>query len=207
MATKSMVCAQCTGIFEIRIAEYNRRSLQGYTRFYCSRSCGAKASNARTRYPIVEKTCPECGATFKTSTAVKKNKTFCSYPCASKGSVTTARRAAGRNSVNLVHGDLRHIARGLRTRENWKYVELEKFLKYKEEEFVFEYVVGEGIFDLALPDKKILIEFDGRYHGSSKQSQVDLRKEASAHKEGWQIIRINTADNAVIPGSALYSIL
>jgi very-short-patch-repair endonuclease len=207
MATKKLMCANCAEFFEIRVAEYNRQARNGRDKFYCSRSCGAQASNARKKKPAVEKICPVCGNTFTTVTN-KNERSFCSRSCASAGSVTPARRAASAKiGNNNLSRDIHTTAVGLRRREAWKYKELAEFLEYSDEPYEFEHVVGVGIFDLALPSRNLLVEFDGRYHNAVKQAERDLQKTASAEDEGWTVIRVPTDTNVVIPPSVLYKLL
>jgi len=95
------------------------------------------------------------------------------------------------------------VAASLRSREGWKYEELKKFLDREGLEYEFEHVVGDCIFDLALPGKKTLIEFDGTYH-SGKQLEQDRWKNRVGEALGWTVVRIETPDNQVIPSSVLY---
>jgi very-short-patch-repair endonuclease len=67
-------------------------------------------------------------------------------------------------------------------------------------------VVGGGIFDLALPERKVLVEFDGPNH-VGVESQRDEEKDTIAKSEGWQLTRIAVPPNTVIPPSVLRTVL
>jgi len=98
------------------------------------------------------------------------------------------------------------IARTLRKREAWKYAEIKKLLDWKGIVYEFEWVIGPYIFDLALVNKDILIEFDGPYH-SGKQLEADEEKKKYAEKRGWKVVRIEVIPNQVIVPSTLYDLL
>jgi len=58
-----------------------------------------------------------------------------------------------------------------------------------------------SIFDLALLDRKMLIEFDGPYHDDGRQQDADAEKDGKAQSLGWAVKRVAVLQNAVIePG-------
>lgn len=91
----------------------------------------------------------------------------------------------------------------LRRREAWKYVELVRLLTVAGITAVFEYRLEQWVFDLAVPCARTLVEFDGGYHGKGQQAVSDDDKDECAARCGWRVIRIATADSAVIPASVL----
>ena len=94
------------------------------------------------------------------------------------------------------------IAKGLKTREAWKYEKLEKILKDRDHEFEFE--LNGFIFDLILKDTNTIIEFDSNYHFSCvPQTELDHRKQKSAESAGYIVIRLTTERNQVIPASLI----
>ena len=177
--------------------------------FYCSLSCAAKKANAErptARVPV-EKICPHCGETFETLTGAKSS-TFCSRSCASAGSVTDKRRnlAGAAGKLNLLH-DVATIASSLRSREWWKYKQLAFVLDRLEEAYEFEHVVGNNIHDLALLDKRVIVEFDGISHESGQQKEADVLRDKEAQDAGWEVHRICVPPNQVIQPSVLSDIV
>lgn len=157
-------------------------------KFYCSNMCSGYAQDKALK--IEEKECPLCKTKFKCNTANKKtNRTFCSRECASAGSITEARKEAGRKLGALESSHTPDIAAAsLRSREWWKYEEIKQELISRKLNHQFEYVIERSIYDLALIDMKILIEFDGPYH----QWLDDELKTKLAESYGWKLIRIQT---------------
>jgi very-short-patch-repair endonuclease len=86
------------------------------------------------------------------------------------------------NSDNLLTS-----AEALKLRERWKYVALEAALQGRVYEF--EYQLGEYVFDLALLDARVLVEFDGPYHAYGNQPRVDAAKEQAAEEAGFIVVR------------------
>jgi len=70
----------------------------------------------------------------------------------------------------------------------------------------FEYVVGNGIFDLALLDKKVLVEFDGDYHMGA-QLDRDEEKMVEAEALGWKVVHIPTPAQSVLQPTVLKEVL
>lgn len=48
------------------------------------------------------------------------------------------------------------------------------------------------IFDLALFDLGVLVEFDERYHFTIVQRDSDALKDSVAQELGWEVCRVNT---------------
>ena len=162
---------------------------------YCSRSCSAIASNKPRRAKEIVKKCPVCNKDFVSSTKTKAS-TFCSRSCASKGSMTEYRLEKAKISGFINASNLISAAEALKRREAWKYVILEQVLKARPHEF--EYPLDGYVFDLALFDTKVLVEFDGDYHKSGKQVGVDAIKNEVAKKAGFMIIRREVVDTKVL---------
>jgi very-short-patch-repair endonuclease len=196
----SMSCWWCEKEFQLRTSEYNRWIKKGRNFFFCGRSCTAYYRNSKKENTVVLiiKTCPYCKNEFQSSTA-KKSSTFCSRRCASAGSVTEYRRMIAKQSTGG-NFTINQIAAGLRVRESWKYEQIKQELLNKHETFEFEYVLpgGNYIYDLALLDKKIFVEFDSPYHKEAKSKERDIKKDIYAEKFGWKVIRIKTKFNTVI---------
>lgn len=200
-------CSWCNSDFNIPEAEYNRQVRNGRIFFFCSRSCAAKKNNASRpgkRIPV-KKICPHCKNEFTTMTG-SKSATFCSRSCAS-GSMTEKRREAQRSGGKEKAENLISAQKTLLLREAWKYTQLKSFLEYCKEKFEFEYRLGNYVYDLALPEKLILIEFDGMYHGGKKQSKTDHSKDLFASQSGWKVIRRKVQNNTIINPDILYDII
>lgn len=199
-------CSWCRVKFYIQEKEYTRQIKKGRIEFFCSRSCAAYASNLRRFHKerFIEVKCEFCGKLFIANNNTKKQR-FCCRSHASAGSITERRlkaaRQVGKTSSN--NFTIIDIANGLRKREAWKYKKLNEWLIKKNQSFEFEYVIGNYVFDLALPDKKILIEFDGIYHSSANQVQIDSKKDNIAISEGWRVIRAYTTSGKEIEIEAI----
>jgi len=87
-------------------------------------------------------------------------------------------------------------AQTLRLREAWKYKLLEKALEGRE--FSFEYGLGDFVFDLALLDCRVLVEFDGPYHQGGVQAVLDEKKAAAAGAAGFVLVRREVEPMVVI---------
>lgn len=152
---------------------------------YCSGSCSAIANNASTRSKEVTRECPVCKVKFVSSTK-KRGAIFCSRACASRGSVTEYRHSKAVETGKRTVANLCKPVDALKKREAWKYVALEKHLQDRPHEFEFQ--LGKWIFDLALLDVNVLVEFDGVYHKSS-QLKTDAEKDAYAKENGFLVVR------------------
>lgn len=210
--TINLICPTCGKEFAKDLAEIKRqRKRKGLeVNFYCSAKCSGIAVGNRARKPTVIKTCPVCGKEFE-STTKAKSATFCSRSCASKGSVNEARREAGRKAAaaNFTY-DLSQIQYALLTRDGWKYVKLDKYLNSINEPHEFEYILGKyhehaRIYDLALTERKILIEFDEPHHRYTEDD--DGLKDEHARKYGFEVKRIQIDTHTVIDPSCIYEFL
>jgi len=145
----------------------------------------------------VVKVCPYCEKPF-VSTTHNKAASFCSHSCASSGSVTEARRLGNRKGGLTSIGNLISPSETLKKREAWKYAALEKFLRERGDHFEFEYNLGEYIFDLAFPTRKILVEFDGPDHHNETQRLLDAEKNRTAQESGFVMVRRSVSPVSVI---------
>jgi len=203
-------CRWCGAGFEMRVAERRRQRKHGVTNFFCSRSCACSYGNSLrddlTR--IIVKRCPVCGADFETR-ADSHEATFCSRSCASAGSVTPYRskRAAEVGRAVMAEKNPEMIASGLRVREWWRYDDLDVVLTVADVAHQFEYPITDCgttcIYDLALIDRQILVEFDGPYHNGDKQKLRDEVKELVAQNTGWQLVRVRVPTGAAVPADAI----
>lgn len=204
MKTININCTECGADIVKRLAEYKRQVKKKPKRdFFCDNKCSALFYN-RFRDDLkidLEKECPYCHKIFHTKSG-KGEATFCSRSCASAGSVTDLRRRKAKEtgSMNLPLGrGAEIIAKGLRKREGWKYAKMRAALDLMDISYLFEYPLEGRIFDLALLDAKVLVEFDGKYHNNDYQIEVDDLKNKIAQEQGWRIERIETDDTSVIP--------
>jgi very-short-patch-repair endonuclease len=51
-----------------------------------------------------------------------------------------------------------------------------------------------GVADLAWPDRKVLVEFDGNVHRDRDVFVKDLRRQNGLVGEGWVVLRFTSAD-------------
>lgn len=207
MKYTTITCAWCGEKTEKRAAEIKRQNKKGRYHFFCSRSCSVQYGNSLKGYqrePIT-KICPQCNQPFEAMTG-RKEPTFCSRECASKGSVTPARRRAGRQLAMAYppkNNSIEDIAAILLSREMWKYERLRNWLNEKNIPHQFERPIGNGVFDLALLDRKLLIEFDGRSHKEAKQKERDAEKDSIAVQNGWSVVRIEVDDGQIFHPSLI----
>lgn len=194
-STTTVACDYCGRSVTKEVKEVNRSRRKGL-RFFCDRSCSARFSNiGKGRAEPVTKICP-CGASF-VSTTLKKSAHHCSRSCASLYHVTETRREAARRcgratgAANLPSQDYL-----LRRREQWKYVELEQALTHRNHQF--EFPIEDRVFDLALLDVRVLVEFDGPYHSNPSQRPRDEEKEELAQRYGFVVVRKSVAQASVI---------
>lgn len=199
-------CAWCNNKFILSNGEYHRQIKNGRQYFFCSLSCVAKKRNLSKKLPIIEKICPVCKNKFFASTK-KKGATFCSRSCASSGSITKYRRVKasemGKKNNKYVCNN-KVLSKGLRSRESWKYSLIKNFLDKSNIRYQFEFPCGSGIFDLALLDLKLFVEFDGIYHCSKIQQEIDEKKTMEAKNFGWNVIRISCNAGQIIDPNLIY---
>lgn len=189
------------------------RSLKLKRALYCNLKCAAHASNAPRKAKAITRNCPFCGQAVPSSTRVKARK-FCSRSHASKYAWRhaskkrrEAQREYGRRYGKIYGhqggGNLISPQETLSKRESWKYELLRKHLDRNRRNYCFEYVLDKAIFDLALLDKKILIEFDGPYHRALSQRPRDQEKEQIASAHGFRLIRRRVIPTTVISAKTL----
>ena len=75
---------------------------------------------------------------------------------------------------------------------------LKEVLEKAKIKHVFEYRIGRYIFDLALLDLKIVVEFDGRYHRCTTQQKSDRKKDEVAKGKGFIVVRREVQTASVI---------
>ena len=202
MATMvKLKCPECGKKFSRNIGEVRRIRHRGRNA-YCGHLCAGLAVNRRRRKTpvVITKVCPICSGPVITVEG-RHEATFCSPRCASTGSVTPARRAAARlagrenSKKNFILGPVL----GMRQREAWKNRRIGDFLDGRLVAHVFEYRVGEYIFDLALPKQKLLVEFDSPYHRYESQKRKDRKKDKRAKRAGWRVHRIEVPLGIIDP--------
>jgi very-short-patch-repair endonuclease len=117
------------------------------------------------------------------------------------------RREAQRQGGLLRRDNLISPAETLKRREAWKYVLMEKILNEAGIKHEFEYEMGPFVFDLAILDKKILVEFDGKSHQTRAQRELDIQKDKMANKKGFIVVRRETPEMAVVDPIVLEGLL
>ena len=97
----------------------------------------------------------------------------------------------------------------MKIRERDKYKEIEKYLVSANILHEFEFRLEEKgalrIYDLALLNHNVFIEFDGKYHRCKAQRQDDIFKDTFAKKQGWSVYRIET--DGEIPKEKVISVI
>jgi very-short-patch-repair endonuclease len=202
MAKSTVTCRNCSTSFEKENREINRAAKLGREHF-CSLACTAQFSNEPRKAREVTKTCPTCKKQFESSTKAKAA-TFCSSRCATLGSETEERRQGRSRGGRTAAGNLLSTHEVLKRREAPKYAELEKALLGRRHEF--EFPLEGYVFDLALFDQDVLLEFDGRYHEANAQRTVDQEKDRVATKHGFRIVRVEVPSGEVIPVTVLQEV-
>lgn len=94
---------------------------------------------------------------------------------------------------------IENSAKGLLTREGWRYKALQEYLDSVQEPHQFEYPLGRYVYDLALFNKRVLVEFDELYHTAQEQKRIDLAKDQYALSQGWEVVRIPVEVGKPIP--------
>lgn len=94
-------------------------------------------------------------------------------------------------------------AETLKRREGWKYAALREMLTAAQREFEFEFELGDRVFDLALLDTRVLVEFDGPYHAGDTQLADDADKEQAARAAGFIVIHRQVLPAVVIDPQTL----
>lgn len=111
------------------------------------------------------------------------------------------RREAQRQGGLLQSGNLLSQDEVLRRREGWKYLALQGCLADRPHQF--EYELESYVYDLALFDVSILVEFDGPYHSGKNQSIVDQTKDLIARRHGFVVVRRAVSPASIIEPSAI----
>ena len=163
------------------------RSRKRGRKLFCSASCAAKFGNVSRKAKEIEALCPCCEKRFVTTTSTKAAR-FCSRSCASRGSNNENRRRAALYAQRFCDGN-KAAAATLRSREAWKYVALKDKLLSANRDFEFEYRINDCIFDLALLDVMVIVEFDGPDHQLPSQMKRDREKETVAKAAGFIVVR------------------
>lgn len=187
-----VICDGCEEPVLKSLGEVTRARKLG-RRMFCTRSCTAKTANLVRKSQEIVVTCP-CGKKVKTTTH-NKAKRHCDRSCASKYSMTEerqrAQRESGKRTKNLIS-----VAETLKRREGWKYSALKEALG--DRDFEFEFELKGRVFDLALLDEKILVEFDGPDHDMSVQAEDDADKDWVAEVAGFMVVRRSVIPSTVI---------
>lgn len=196
-------CSSCGNNFLKESKEIKRRQKEcgKDVSFYCSLKC--QGDVRRVIKVPVSKVC-QCGNSFETTT----DASYCSRNCASKFSATELRSSKefieklinhGRNT-RFTRDNLDKVSNSLRVREWSKYDLLHQYLLTCAISHSFEYCLENTrwIFDLAIHDLCLLIEFDEKYHDST--AEQDSLKDKAANEQGWCIVRIDVR-SATIPYS------
>lgn len=198
-------CKGCGLDYKITQEELNLQKILGRDDFYCNGFC---YNNYLTnRFYIYEyRNCLKEDCLNLFSVKPSSPKRYCSRGCASASSVTEYRRDRAKEIGidNLAKGrEISSVANSLRTREMWKYIEIEALLNKNYLEHQFEYPLERFVFDLALFWDRIFIEFDSNYHFDNNQILIDKEKEQLANSYNWRLVRIQTDYNNVIPSTVI----
>ena len=178
---------------------------KGATQFFCSRQCQGYA-RVGSGIPVVleDRCCGKCGKQFSVDASLPNR--FCSRGCASAGSVTVYRKQRMADGGYMKVGNLGSPADCLRIREAYKYEAVAAFLTEQKIQHIFEFPLGNYVFDLCLTSRKLLIEFDGPYHRTDMMRTLDAAKDAYATCCGFHVARVLTPINEV-PVMAIRQIL
>lgn len=194
-----IICTWCGIQSEKPDKEIRRQIKKGRNFFFCCSKHAAHYNNLnkRNRFPIRKK-CKYCGTEFSTFTG-RKEKSFCSRSHASRGSISELRRQKAKEMGRKTRKNLISVSQVLKIREKWKYEKIIKYLEVNKIIFEIEYEIKPFVYDLALIDKKLLIEFDERYgHSGKKQHFIDIKKDQIAKENGWKIKRIKVKEKTII---------
>lgn len=205
-----LVCDWCKEPFWRCPAEVRRCVRRGIKTKFCSGSCSARYRNLvrAPRYLHLIIVCGHCGERFNTTTHPRTAWRFCSRSCASAGSVTPHRRRRQREAGRARPPTIEMLAASLRAREAWKYRAVSDRLVQLGVDHTFEYVLRRYVYDLALHQQKLLVEFDGPEHRLDHRTvSKDLRKTVAARRRGWRLRRVCVEPNAEIPSEVVDDIL
>lgn len=183
------------------------RSIKLGRKFFCNNSCGAVYANRSKKSDEILIKCEKCVNVFKSTTGARSAKQFCSRGCASAGSVTDYRREKAIETGKMNSENLLTVEDMMKKREAFKYELMLVVLKEHKIDHEFEYRLGEYIFDLAIFDSEILVEFDEEYHNFKNQKISDDKKQKFAESKGFTVIRIETEKHETIPASYISDIV
>jgi len=189
-------CFLCGKEFERLNGEVNRTLRRGL-KIFCSSSCSAKFSNIPRCSKEIKAICPFCQKEFVTSTLRRAAK-FCSRSCATKGSFSEEKLEAQRQAGVQHRNNLISVHESLKMREAWKYVAIRDVLQKENRKFEFEFPLDGFVFDLAIFDSKLLVEFDALDHQDERQKVTDSKKEEIAKKNGFMVLRRSVLPMTVI---------
>lgn len=194
-----VACSRC-GTEVDRPAKEVKRSEKLGRRPFCSSSCSGQDGNELNRREVrdLEMTCP-CGRNFMTTDALRAAR-HCSRGCASKYSMNEVRREAQRQAGLDKKGNL-SPALALKSREAWKYELLQKSLVAAGVDHEFEFEFGGFIYDLALKDGRILVEFDGPDH--KYLVEQDREKSVTAEAAGFVVVHRSVHRGVPVPVEAI----
>jgi len=112
-----------------------------------------------------------------------------------KGTASGCRKCQKIKSGGSYDTRLRATAAALRSRNADQYASLAQVLRDRPHQF--EYVISPYIYDLALFDTNIIVEFDGPHHAIPVQQERDAAKDKAARDSGYRVVRIslNSSDS------------
>lgn len=194
----SVACDHCGTAF-LRVAKEVARCLKRNRNMYCSGGCQSEARIVPKERLAV---CIRCGVDFTSKKTRGKWSGHCSRSCASAGSVTDLRRDKARLTGALNSKNLLSVSETMKLREAWKYGAIQNALACTTHEF--EYPYAGYVFDLALFDFSLFVEFDPPPHRiDGNQIAADATKDRLAREGGFDVLRIPVEPNAAIPVSVL----
>ena len=171
----------------------------------CARGFSTKSKRAEINQSISKKlqkekifrTCGNCQKLFEVKRR-KKNQKFCSNNCSLKykWKNDNYKRKMSQMSSNLAIK--RHLNRDSsfgwksRTQITPSYPEsiAINYLKSNNINFTREFKEGKYFIDLAISEKKIAIEIDGKQHQKIERKQADATKDSYLKTLGWKVFRI-----------------
>lgn len=206
----TITCAQC-GKSSDKPARYIEKCIrQGREHFFCNLQC--YGIYQRTVTPknrvikIITKVCahPNCDNTFDTLND-SDERDFCSRSCAnsrphSQETIEKIRQRSktiNHSSDNNFGIDI--TANSLRSREWWKYSELNRYLTSHQIEHWFEFPLQDYIYDLYIPLISLLVEFDGPCHKIKEQQWIDKLKTNLATQYCCKLIRLEDTGSSIDP--------
>lgn len=173
---------------------------------FCRGKCARAFSTAKSRKEINKKvseklygrgggremiTCPQCQNEFKDR--IKRGRKFCSKACARKyngNSIETREKLRSIMLEKIKNG----THSGWKSRKGKRPSYPEKFfmevLNNNEIHYEHELPCGKYFIDLAIKDKMIALEIDGKQHQYADRKEKDLEKDKYLVDNGWKVYRI-----------------